>query len=240
MKRHTFLPILMGTVLFALLFFAVKGQAKDNLGAVDIHTLLEKNKVEAKVQGSGIKSVDLKIRRISKETTVVNIPAGTFCVSNKESAQNMIITQSKTVHLNTNNWVTVSLPAACANRPKDIPGEEDGFEFQRSSNQEELDKVLLSLKKSQAGFLVKQATVWIITDDATYDDLGILQESYGWGGSGSRAINETETAQAMKIVDSAGIDITAKAIWQDRDTVLSGLKNKALSNWIIKRAKSSK
>jgi 2-methylisocitrate lyase-like PEP mutase family enzyme len=73
--------------------------------------------------------------------------------------------------------------------------------------------------------------VWIVTDNADYSDLGILVDSQS-GFGGSRVINEQETARAMKICDEAGIDITRKAIWRDRQKVISGLKDAELRKWL--------
>jgi len=73
---------------------------------------------------------------------------------------------------------------------------------------------------------VRQAAVWIVTDDASFEDLGSLVVS-SWGGPGAgrtRAINVYDAACAMKICDEAGIGITYKAIWNDRDTIISQLK----------------
>jgi hypothetical protein len=47
-----------------------------------------------------------------------------------------------------------------------------------------------------------------------------------------RAINEYCAALAMNICDEGGIDITKKAIWQDKDIIIKGLKDGDLKNWI--------
>ncbi len=88
-----------------------------------------------------------------------------------------------------------------------------------------------ALDKAHVSKATRQAAVWIITDNADYNDLGILVVSqFGFGGS--RAINENETAQAIKIVNDAGIDITHKMIWKDKQIVLNGLKDTDLRNWL--------
>jgi hypothetical protein len=136
--------------------------------------------------------------------------------------------------LTTDEWVSLSPDAACANRSRGIPGQEDSFTVERSSNQGELEKLIPILDRSGVHFEVRQAAIWIVTDDADYGDLGILVKSYGpipFGG-GPRAIQENETARAMKICEEAGIDITQKAIWQDREQILKGLTDENLGKWL--------
>jgi hypothetical protein len=87
------------------------------------------------------------------------------------------------------------------------------------------------LDKAQVNTETRQAAVWIVTDNADYDDLGILVASqFGFGGS--RVINEPETARAMRICDEAGINITRKRIWNDKETILQGLTDGELKKWL--------
>jgi hypothetical protein len=143
----------------------------------------------------------------------------------------MVTTAENKFQLDTNEWKNVLPEAACANRPKDIPSGDDTFTVQRSPKQAELMKLMPALDKAHVSKATRQAAVWIITDNADYNDLGILVVSqFGFGGS--RAINENETAQAIKIVNDAGIDITHKMIWKDKQIVLNGLKDTDLRNWL--------
>ena len=201
----------------------------------DIVDFLAEKKVEVKAQGSGIKSVGLEIRRLVNHEITVRIPVGTFFVSRRGSVQNMVTTQEKKVVLDRNEWVSVSISAACANRARDIPGREDSFDIQRSPQLKELEKLMPVLQKAGVKFAVQQAAVWIVVDNANYADLGLLVS--GFGGFGPRVIRETEAAQAMKLVGDAGIDITKKAIWQDRDKIVKGLQDENLKEWIQQRAR---
>lgn len=94
------------------------------------------------------------------------------------------------------------------------------------------------LEKSNVSFGVEQAAVWIVTDNADYDDLGTLvsRPIYQIFG-GTRIINEYEAARAMKICDEAGIDITRKAIWRDREEIIKGLTDKKLKYWLQEKSK---
>lgn len=203
---------------------------KDIVEGADIVDLLTQRKIETKTQGSGITNVSLEIRRLVHYEVTVRVPVGTFFVSRNSSAQNMVTTREEMTVLTNNQWVSISVSAACANRPRDIPGNDDSFTVQRSPQQKELTKLMPVLQKAAVSTEVEQAAVWIITDNADYDDLGTLVR--GFGGFGSRVILEGEAAQAMKIIDSAGIDIKTKAIWEDREIILRELADKDLQAWL--------
>ena len=87
------------------------------------------------------------------------------------------------------------------------------------------------LDKANVDYATSQAAVWIVTDNATYDDLGILVASSN-GSDGSRVIHEAEAARAMQICELAGINIKRKAIWGDRKIILSGLDDGELRKWL--------
>jgi hypothetical protein len=201
-------------------------------GGEDIVELIENNVIEAEISGGDITYVNLRIRRLVADPVNVLIPVGSFFVSANPAAQNMVATGEKKTKLTADTWQNIRIPAACANRPKDIPDGNDKFSVQRSPNQEELVRLMPALNKSGAETTTKQAAVWIITDNADYEDLGILISDPG----NIRAIGAVETARAMKICSEAGIDVTAKNIWADRESIISKLPVGELKNW-LKNAK---
>jgi hypothetical protein len=70
-----------------------------------------------------------------------------------------------------------------------------------------------------------------LTDNANYDDLGILVAGYSRFNA-PRAIHEMEAARAMQICEEAGIELRATAIWKDRQQILRGLKDGDLKRWL--------
>lgn len=200
----------------------------------DIVDLLNQGKIQANISGEGIESVSVKLRRLVKHNVTVRIPVGTFFICHG-AAQNMVGTCEETVVLDNNDSQTISISAACANRTRDIPNSDKRFDVQRSPYDMELQKLMPVLRKAEVNSLVQQAAVWIVTDNASYADLGTLIrrgqfDLYG----GTRVINEYEAAMAMKICDKAGINITQKAIWWDRDRIIKGLSDKDLKRWLQK------
>ncbi|MFC1844243.1 HEAT repeat domain-containing protein [Thermodesulfobacteriota bacterium] len=205
---------------------------KDITEGRDIVDLLGEKKIEIETQGSGIQSVGVRIRKLVPYPITVRVPVGSYFVSSRQSAQNMVATEEKKIRLTGEDWRHVSISAACANRPKDIPGSGDTFTVQHSPHQDELAHLMPVLDKANVPYAVRQAAVWIVTDNADYDDLGILVSRSQWQMYGGRQINEYEAAKAMKICDEAGIDVTRKAIWRDRQRILSELKDEELKKWL--------
>jgi hypothetical protein len=151
----------------------------------------------------------------------------------------MVATEERTSSLTTDEWASLSIPAACANRPKHIPENQDRFKVQRSPHQLELAHLMPVLDKAGVYYAVRQAAVWIVTDNANYDDLGILVASqYGFGGD--RVINAQETARAMQICDEAGVGVKQKAIWKNRKQIVSELADGELKKWLEQKISEQK
>lgn len=189
---------------------------------------LDSKRVEVEVGGDGIKSVLMKIRRRVDRPVRVTVPVGSYFVCGG-SSQNMISRQERSLVLNNDTWRTVSIPAACANRARPIPGTNDHFTVRASPRQAELKQLMTVIEEERIPFAVEQAAIWIVTDNADYTDLGVLVSRPVFQGSGgTRVINHDEAAKAMKICYEAGIEIRKKAIWRNRSTILQGIKNEIL------------
>ena len=92
------------------------------------------------------------------------------------------------------------------------------------------------LNKANVSFATRQAAVWIVTDNASYADLGsLISRPSNLLFGGSRTIRENEAARAMKICEEVGIDITRKKIWIDKQIILRGLTDDELKKWIGKK-----
>jgi hypothetical protein len=85
------------------------------------------------------------------------------------------------------------------------------------------------LDKAGVTYDVKQAAVWIVTDDASYSALGILVRG------SARVIGAADAARAMQLHEQAGLNIASKAIWQDRKDILDDLEDGELKRWLRSR-----
>ena len=172
-----------------------------------------------------LESVSLELRRLVPYELTVRVPVGTFFASRSDSAQSMVTLAESTATLHGEDWQTVSVSVACADMPLDIPGEDIGFTIRRSPSRRALQKLVPVLAAAGADFAVRQAAVWIVTDDATYDDLGTLVRSSSFSpfGGGVRLINAPEATRALQLLVEAGIPVRDTSIWWDREVLLEEL-----------------
>lgn len=198
-----------------------------------IADLLAQGEVEVETRGAGIDELELDIRSLVDEALNVEIPAGTYFVAHSASVQNMVVRQTEFVHLADNDWVDVLLDVACANLERDAPASEDTFTITRSPHQGVLTLLMPVLEAAGVAYDVQQAAVWIVTDNAEYEALGTLVGGFAF--SRSRVIGFDDAARAMQIVDRAGIDITRRAIWRDRQMIAVGTEDESLAAWIRDR-----
>lgn len=225
----------------------------------NIVDLLNQMKIEARVLGKNIEEIILHLRRLVPYQLFVLIPAGTYFKPSKGNIQNMVATIENNIVLATPAWYDLTVSVACANMNRSVPGDGDTFEIRKSSYQDELERLAPVLNKEYVGPQIRQAAIWIVTDNASYNDLGTLKirikddlikklinleaagklsdalkEEMKTIQSGLRVIREREAAYAMKICEMSGIDITKKNIWKDRQTILDGLRDDDadLKDWL--------
>jgi hypothetical protein len=192
--------------------------------------LIAAGKIEASVTGSSIESVTLHLRNLSAEAQRVYVPAGTFFASNRASAQSMVVTRGSEYDIQPGQEISVSIDTACANLPLDIPDSGNTFAIAQTPPNPDLARIAPHLANET--YDVKQAAVWIITDDANFDDLGILVTGSGYGDFNMRVIDEYDAARAMQILQSAGIDLRTRSIWHDRDHLSEYLPEGDLKTWL--------
>lgn len=203
----------------------------------NIVDLLKDGVIEIEARGMGIQHVSLRVRKLTAYPVTVRVPVGSYLIASRQSAQNMVTTTESKIRLSKNDWQSILLSAACANRPRSIPDSGDTFTVQGSPHQAELARLMPILDRAGVNYATRQAAVWIVTDDASYSDLGVLVSRPAYAAfGGTRTINEPETARAMKICDEAGIDITCKRIWKDRSTIIQGLPDGELKTWLMARS----
>lgn len=182
-----------------------------------LHQAILQKQVVVTSRGAGIQTVTGTVRRTpGTGPLVLTIPVGTLFVAGS-GVQNMVTVAPATVDLTTADSANFSVSVACANMRLDIPSSANAFTVEPAPRQEALSLVLPVLAETGAPYPVTQAAVWIVTDNATYGDLGILVRG------SSRIINEPEAAQAMMTIERAGGDLRRRRIWQDRQQVCKGI-----------------
>jgi hypothetical protein len=200
----------------------------------DLLDLLQGKKLEVRAQGSGMETVHLELHRLVGNPISIDIPAGTIFDAVRSGSPNLVATERERITLKSDEWASLSIPAVCVGRTSKVPDSGDTFEVRRAT-QEESRMLTPLLERQGVGFAARQAAVWIVAGDATYDDLGTLRQDPA--GTGPRVIDERAAAQAMKIVDEAGVDITKKAIWAGRAGIAPKLDEGDVRTWLEDRGK---
>lgn len=198
--------------------------------------LFENGTINIKAQGLSIEELSISIENLYERKAIVEIPLGTYFVPHDSSAQNMVVTKSQVVTLWPGETQELIINVACASIHQDIPSTDDTFAVQKSDS-EDLDRLLRALEDEQAYYQIKQAAIWIVTDNADYEGLGRLVGNSPnlLGLTNYRIIGVREAAKAMQIIDEAGIDITSRRIWRDREFIADRADNKFFSEWVRER-----
>jgi hypothetical protein len=191
--------------------------------------LVEQKAVAVSITGVSMEAVALHITSISSKPQEILVPAGTYFVAENPSVQNMVARHAASATVNPGEIVDLKVDAACASLHLATPGATDTFAIVRASELPEMGKVIDQLNATPVQYPVEQAAIWIVTDDASYDELGMLV-----GGSpfGQPLIQEEDAARAMLLVDQAGVDIRKYSIWNDRYLLLPKVTEPDLVTWL--------
>lgn len=207
-------------------------------GPTSITELIGADRIEVEARGAGIESVTLKIRRLSPEVSRVVIPAGTFFPSPDGAVQSMVCVQHTSVRLDSNAPMSVSVRVACANRLRAIPDADASLAVARTASSDDLERLAVVLDNVDPPFPVVQAAVWIVTDDADYTDLGILESRRSTPATiqltGTRTIRHTDAARAMQLCSQAGVDIKQRAVWGDLLFILDKCEDNGVAEWFAR------
>jgi hypothetical protein len=87
------------------------------------------------------------------------------------------------------------------NISRHIPETDDRYEIKTLQEGDPLLRLLPVLSENYCDYYVIQAAVWMVTDNADYDDLGTLINQYE-----ERVINEEDYQTALDMLEMAGIN----------------------------------
>jgi WD40 repeat protein len=225
----------------------VRGAASEKLAGTtpgatpqNITDLIKAGRILAEISGGNIQNIYVRLRKTVPYPLEAVIPAGTYFVCNNKKAQNMVSTEDVRIALAESESETnpTAIPVACANRPKDVPGGGDSFTIGSLPDGDALAKLMASLKGGKIAYAIKQAAVWIVTDDADYIDLGKLVTRTSRFGENPlfatsvRTIQEPDAVAAMRLCAGAGVDIKTKAIWGKARDLHARLPAGELRDWL--------
>lgn len=162
---------------------------------VETPSLTDLKGLAISVSCSSINYATLTVKNNTDDFVTFTVKPGTYFGAKSSSVQNMLITEYLTDTLSPGEEKSYTLDTCCMNIHRDIPSSGNGFDL-KFTNNEKLAKLAAYLHENDVPYAVRQAAVWIITDNATYGDCGILV-------SGSTPVISRDIyQQAKQIVNS--------------------------------------
>jgi hypothetical protein len=196
--------------------------------------LIEQGTLTFQLTSGAINQLGLEMQNTSDSPVQAAIPAGTFFVNDDPQSQNMVVLHDASLSIPANGRAEVLLGVACANLHRSEPTRENTFTIQGEPEPYSLKDVVDSLNAAGVDYPVQQAAVWIVTDNATYDELGVLVKDSRFG---APVIDETDAVRAMQLVAETGLSVHRYAIWQELEQLSGKVSNPDLAAWLdIQRA----
>ena len=157
-----------------------------------------------------------------------------FEASNEK--RDMVARRDGWVILDEDNWHEWSIRTVGRQRERDSPTSNDELTIRPPSTAPAAESVLYQVQVGTytvgnspilyppRTHVVEQAAVWIADADETYRDM----ESEI---AGPRVPPPYATAFALVFVERAGIDVTTRRVWDERQTIFRGLRDQGLNIW---------
>ena len=228
---HDFLP---GQHLF---FFRPSDGVALSRGVADYDLLdaIGAGLVEADAVGGGDGAVTVRIRRTGEEPVVVTLPVGTYFRSGGDT-RDMIARRDGWVVLSDDEWRDWSVRAVGRQRDHDVPRAGDRLDILASSTEPTLEALMYHVQigtytvtDSPTLYVplthgIEQAAIWITDGDLRYDTMADDVAD-------PRMPSQYALAFALVFVDRAGIEVTGRQVWQDRETIFGRLQDPGLNAW---------
>lgn len=131
-----------------------------------------------------------------------NEKTGYYLKSPSDETQNMLVTgqqvSTRKEIINPGGHFNLEVYTACMNIHREIPDSKNtGYIFEDVDNEVLLNLITI-FKEESTVYSVRQAAVWIVTDDASFEDTGILQYSMS-----GRVIKSEDYDKAVELVERA-------------------------------------
>ena len=206
----------------------------DRLADHDLFDAVDAGVVAVEARGAGAEAVTLRIRRTGSDPLVITSPVAAYF--DAEDGRDMVARRDGWVVLDDDGWQEWTLRAVGRQRDLDPPGAGDRLQVLPPSTAPVIEDLLLEI---QAGTytvsnsptlypprtpVMEQAAVWIADGDADYASMAPHI-------AGPMLPAQYAAAFALIFVDRAGIDVTRRRVWADREQVFGRLRDQGLRIW---------
>ena len=173
-----------------------------DLKGVDIFRLVDEKRVSTAIKGGGLTRAQVTLINNGDSAVSVMIPSAIMFVSRNPEIQNMVTTSATLVALKPNETKSLSVPVASANLPRRAPGSSSELFLEQVADQPALKRIVWHMQAVELPFEVRQAAVWIVTDDATYQGLSRLD-----------TMRPGYAMHALRLLEESGIKLGRFSIW---------------------------
>jgi len=200
----------------------------------DILEAIREGHVELVSSEGGAESVSLTLRRTRPEAMVITFPVGTYFEAEGE-ASDLIARRDGALVLTDDDPHEWGVPTRPVHRTRPIPQPQDRFEIRHADEHTGPRNVMWLFQgmilHPRIGPFVEQLALWIASEDAGYDDL------VEYAGTGALP-SEDAVALAIVYMDRAGIDVTRKRIWRERERFVPALNDAGLKQFFETRGRN--
>jgi hypothetical protein len=187
----------------------------------NLFDLVAARRITAAASGDEIFRLDLALHRLHSEDVDVFIPRGTYFRPSNPRMADMVATHEGDTKLNSDGFIGFSLHVVSASMRKRVASPRQGFSMQPASSNPDLQRLLAFFQFKMPTFRLRQAAVWVLTDNATWRDLkknvspqtgadfSVIEDE-------GREFDAGEAANTLMILEAAGIDYRRYALWRDR------------------------
>ncbi len=200
----------------------------------DLFDAVDAGLVQVEARGAGAEAVALRIRRTGEDPVVITSPVAAYF--DAEDARDMIARRDGWVVLHEDGWRDWTLRAVGRQRDLPPPGAGDRLAIRPPSTAPVIEDLLLEIQTGTYTVsnsptlypprtpVMEQAAVWIADGDADYAEMAPHI-------AGPMLPAQYAAAFALVFVDRAGIDVTRRRVWADRQQVFGRLRDQGLRIW---------
>jgi hypothetical protein len=200
----------------------------DLLRDYDLMEAMAADMVDVEAIGAGEEAVTVRIRRRGDERLVITAPVGLYFQA-QGAARDMIARRDSVMTLYDGDWAEWTIRAVGRRQDEPVASAGERFDIRPPSTAMVASDVLYAL---QAGTYqvadspllypprthkVEQTAVWIAEQDLSFEELAPL--------AGDEQIPaEYAIAFSLVFLDEAGLDVTARRVWEDHQEIFGVLR----------------
>ena len=230
-ELHEFLPSQHLFILQPTRDGAAGVEPRSVMESYDLLEAINAGHIDVISSDLGPETVNLTLRRTRPEPMVITLPVGTY-FETPGRASDLIARRDGVVVLNEDGpqvW-TVLARNVQGNMPS--PDPKDVFEIRSADERIGMRNVMWLYQAMNLQPLlepvIQQLSLWIASDDPSYDDLA------GQASSSPFPVEDV-VALAVAYTDSSGTDVTRKRIWTDRERFVSAVADPGLRRFFETR-----